>query len=104
MQLAVFVDDQSLTRLQLFYRFEGNIESSLNDRTLRSQNDNFIVGIIESWSNAPRIAHRKHLTATSQSVDDISTVPYLARCLQYVGNIHIIFYIIGDVHSFAAFG
>ena len=76
--LAFFVDQDSLSRLQLVHIISRYIQGCLNHRTLGRQHNDFIILVPESGTDTPRVAHGKGFAATRQSADDITSVPILA--------------------------
>ena len=93
----------SLSRLQFIDASGRYIQGSLNDRALGCQYHDFIVHVPESRTNAPRIAHRKRLTATGHTADHIASIPLLARSLEDIAQINAVFYSVSDIHAFQTF-
>ena len=90
--------------MQFFNIFYRDIKSCLNDRTFGSQHCNLFILIPESRTYPPRITYCKRFTASGQSANDISPVPFTAGGTQYVSQINMLFYIVGDSHACKPFG
>ena len=91
--------NQCLTRLEVLNVFSLQIEARLNDRALRCQHHHLVVLIPESRTDAPRVAHGKHLSAARQSAHHIATVEMRHRGFQDVGHTDVVVNILCDVYS-----
>ena len=65
--ISVLANSQRLPRKEFVNVIGLHIESRLNDRTFGSDNKHLIITIPECGTDAPRIAHGEHLTATRES-------------------------------------
>ena len=67
------------------------VERGLQDGTFAGQDDDLVVLVIESRTNAPRIANGKHLAASRQSAHHVTTVEIAHRGLQDVRHSDVVF-------------
>ena len=74
--LSFLIDQNSLSWKKFMYAVGRYVQSSLYNRTLRSQYHDFIIHIPESRTNSPGITNGKTFTATGQTADDISPIPF----------------------------
>ena len=65
--------------------------------TLARQHRHFIVDVVESRANSPRIAHTEHLTRASHTADDIAAVEVVHRGLEHIAHLHVVLDVAGDI-------
>src|SRR5690606_30323980 len=87
---TVFLHDKRISRFDLAYFTEPDIERGLNSRPFRSNHHNFIIGIIISGPDPSRVTHNKSITVTKNPADGVSAVPTFGRLTQYSGHIHML--------------
>ena len=73
------------------------IEGGLKHWALAGHYHDFIVLVVESRTDTPRVAHGEHLSRTCDSTDHITTVEVLHRGLEHVAHLHVVLNVVGDV-------
>ena len=97
-------EDDRLPGLHLLDGLHGDVEHGLDDGAFAGQDSHFLVLIPEGGADAPRVADGEGLPASGQAADDVAPVPFFARCTQNVGQLDVVFYIMGDVHAGQSLG
>ena len=89
--ITVPFHNDTLSGHQFFHLCYRQIENRLNNRTLGSNDDHLIAGIIKSRPDSMRIPESEKIPASQQTGNDISSVPACRSFLQNMFDIDILF-------------
>ena len=83
--LSLFVYQQCLSGIELFYIFQLHVHHGLNNRAFRCQHYNLVVGIIEGRTYTPGIAYTEGLAASGKSTYHVASVPLGTAFPEHIG-------------------
>ena len=75
------------------------IHDSLDHRTFRSQDNDFIIGIIKRRTDSPRITNTEHLAAACDTTNNETTIPRRYTPFQYIAQINPGFNGMRNIHT-----
>ena len=79
------------------------VKGRLQHRALTGHGHNFLIDVIEQRTDAPGVAHGKHLTRTRQSAHHIAAIIMTHRCSQHIGHAYMVINVTGNIGSFQLF-
>ena len=82
----------------------GDVHHCLDDGALRGQDDDFIVDIVEGWTDAVGVTHGVGLAATRLTAHDEATVPEGGTLAQDVRQVDALLDVVRDIHAREAVG
>ena len=95
--------DECLACRQLLNVFTSEVKGCLQYSTLAGHGYHLVVLMPEGRTDAPRVAHGKHLAAARHAAHHIAAVVVRHRGTQHIGHLHVVFYIMSNVCAFQSF-
>ena len=94
--LSVSADDKCLAGLEFVDVVGMKIKGRLQYRSLAGESDDFVIAIVKRRTDAPGVAHGKHLAAACQSTHHVASIVVTHRGAQHVANFDMIVDISGE--------
>ena len=104
MPFAPLIDQEGFAPVQFLDVPRMNVHHGLDDRTFGGDHHDFLIGIIEGRTDAPRVAHGKHLAAPGQSADDKAAVPRRHAARQHLRQVDSILNSLRNLNTLQALG
>ena len=82
----------------------GDVHHRLDDGALGGQDDDFIVDIVEGWTDAVGVTHGVGLATTRLTAHDEAPVPEGSTLAQDVRQVDTLLDVVGDIHAREAVG
>ena len=99
MAFAVFMYYQCLTWHQLMHLVTVDIKCGLQHGALAGQGYDLVVAVVKGGTDAPGVAHAKHLATTGKSAHHKTAVVVLHGGAQHVGHLNVVVDIVGNVDA-----